>query len=1086
MNGMEAGSRPVLVGREHVLDTLRLAVDDAIAGRGGLTLLCGEPGVGKTRLAEDACEFARCRKATVAWGSCWEGEGAPGFWPWIQILRILAPAGAGSQLLGRASTTATETDDGPPPESAVRRIPVPLVESGQKRFRLFDTITGLLTTICRDRPLVVVLDDLHWSDAPSIHLLRFLAQTLRASPILVLGTYRDVEVGPEHPLAELLGEVTWCRQIPLRGLPRRDVARLVAETSGVELSEHAAETLRTATGGNPFFIRELATFSPDGECLTPHDLAPEHIAVPGGVAAVVRRRVDRLPTQCTGLLEAAAVLGQEFGLDVLSVVLSRPENVTSEQTAEAVRARLLATVPGAPARLRFLHALVRQTLYSGLTPGRRVELHARAAEAILLQHHDDLAPRLAKVAHHLWEAGTDPARTAHYSVEAGHAAMHALAYEEAVNHFTRAAKVLENSPAGFAVRRCDVLLLLADAELAAGNATAARHTIHAAALLAQRVDAPDRLAHAALAAGTVDTFNVLDDLEAELLQAALKALPESDTKLRARVLARLAKALVLTSDLERRTHLADEAVAMARRTGDPEVLGWVLLDRHVAIWGFAAAPERLDIATKIVRLAEQIDDSTLLACGHILRMANLMELGEMAEYSAAIHLFDRLIREHRMTELRWHVSLLRATEAHIAGRLAEADRLAAEGRARGRGINHPGIEVWYVATTFFVNFWRGRGEESEPHFRRLIDEMPHIPILRTALATILVQTGRMEEAAVELERQAADRFAKLPRDYTWLGNVAGLALVCHGLDDRRRAAILYDLLLPHTPYLLRVNQLGVGCSGPVAHFAGLLAITLGSTDDAVRHFEAAVAIDERIGAPVFAAQARSKLAECLETRGQGRDREQAEELRGQADAVMRALDIRPLIRSTATPRPPRSASLHREGDYWMIQHATNPVRLRDRVGLRHLARLLAEPGREFHVLDLAATPTAGQRRQSANLGPVLDEPAKAAYRRRLAELTDDLQEAESFADRGRTEKARREIETLTDQLTAAVGLGGRDRQPGSDAERARTAVTKAVRSAIATISAHDPVLGGHLRQAVSTGTYCSYTPDPTAPLHWSF
>jgi tetratricopeptide (TPR) repeat protein len=1077
MDGMESGSRRVLVGREQVLDTLRLAIDDAVAGRGGLTLLSGEPGVGKTRLAEEACDFARSREATVAWGSCWEGEGAPGFWPWLQILRVVAPGGDGGSLLGRTGDTLSGT---------TKMRQAPLVEVGQERFRLFDTITGMLSTACRDRPLVAVLDDLHWSDAPSLRLLRFLAQSLRSSPMLVLGTYRDVEVGADHPLAEVLGELTWCRHLPLRGLPRPAVARLVAEASGVELTEDAAETLRAATDGNPFFVREIAAFLSGADCLSAPGLTPADITVPGGVAAVVRRRVDRLTGSCVELLEAAAVLGQEFDLDVLSVVLGQPEATTSEQADEAVRTRLLTTVPGTPARLRFVHALVRQTLYSGLAPTRQSELHARAAEAIVLRHRHDLTPPHAEVAHHLWEAGTDPAQTVDYTVEAGHAAMHALAYEDAVSHFSRAVKILEGNVPGSAVRQCDVLLLLADAQLAAGNTTAVRGTIKTAALLAQRTDTPDRLARAALTAGTVDAFTILDDLEVDLLQAALKALPETETKLRARVLARLAKAWVLNSELERRTRLADEAVAMARRAGDPEVLGWVLLDRQVAVWGFAPPPERLGIATKIVGLAEEIGDANLLVCGHILRIANLLELGEVAGYSAGIHVFDQLVRQHRMTELRWQVPLLRATEAHIAGRPAEAERLAEEGLAMGRRVNQPGIEVWYLVAGFFGKYWQGRGEESEPLVRRLIEEMPHIPALRTCLATIQVQTGRTGEAAIELERQAADRFARLPRDFTWLINVAGLALICHCTDDRSRAEILYDLLLPHAPYLLRVNQLGVGCSGPVAYFLGLLATTLNRADEAVQQFEAAVAINERIGAPVFAAQARAKLAESLEARGRNDDRNRAEDLRAQADTAMRTLDIRPLIPPTATRRGPRSAVLHREGDYWTIQHAASPVRLRDRVGIRYLARLLTEPGREFHVLDLAAAPDADQRLQSTNLGPVLDETAKTAYRRRLAELTEDLQEAEAFGDQGRTEAAHREIEALTDQLTAAVGLGGRDRRPGSDAERARTAVTKAIKSAITTIATHDPVLGGHLRQAVSTGTYCSYTSDPTAPLHWSF
>lgn len=1082
----------VLVGREKVLRTLRLAVDGAVRGRGGLTLLAGEPGVGKTRLAEETSDYARSRHAAVVWGSCWEGKGTPGFWPWLQVLRSLARVGDDGSVL-RELGTPTTTGLGhlvPETTTSMRQALGPLAEIGQERFRLFDAIGGMLRAVCQSQPVVVVLDDLHWSDAPSLRLLRFLAQDLRTSPILFLGAYRDVEVVADGPLAGLLGELTWCQHVPLRGLTQQDVTHLVAEVSGIQLSEQAAETIRVATDGNPFFIREIASFLPSADCLNTYregDLLPAGFTVPGGVTAVVNRRVDRLSCPCVRLLEAAAVLGQEFDLDVLSAVLDQPDETSSVQVTEAIRARLLTSVPGAPARLRFVHALVRQTLHSGLHPTRHIELHARAAEAIEQRHRDDLAPHLAEVAHHLWEAGTEPVKATRYAVEAGRSAMHAFAYEEAVQQFTRAVEFLEGNAQGSAVHRCDVLLLLADAQLAAGNATAARKTLKDAALLAQRADAPDRLAHAALAVGTVYTFGLLDSLELGLLQSALKALPESRTKLRARVLARLAKALVLTPDLESRTRFSEQAVALARESGEREVLGWVLLDRHFAIWGFAPVPERLDIATKIVQLAEQVNDRNLLVHGRVLHMTNLLELGDVAGYSSEVQTFEQLIREHRMTELRWQVPLLRATEAHIAGRMTEAERLAEEGLALGQRVNRPDIIMWYVVASI-PKFWQGRSQELEPPVRQLIDAFPDVPALRTFLALIMVETGRAEEAAIELERQAADQFARLPRDFTWMVNLAGLAAICHCVGDRPRAKLLYDLLLPHASCLLRASQIGVGCSGPVTYFLGILAVTQDRTNEAVHHLEAAIATSERIGAPVFAAQARNKLARCLEARGGHEDRRHATDLRRQADTAMHALGIRQIFEPVTTPAEPRpkSATLYREGDYWTIQHSTDPVRIRDRIGMHYLARLLTAPGREHHVLDLAAGSTPDQPRPSTTLGPVLDEKAKTAYRRRLTELTEDLHEAENFGDQGRTETTRREIEALTDQLAAAVGLGGRDRHPGSAAERARTAVTKAIRSAITHITEHDPVLGGHLNQAIKTGIYCAYTPDPTAPLHWTF
>ncbi|MDQ7806445.1 tetratricopeptide repeat protein [Amycolatopsis sp. A133] len=560
----------------------------------------------------------------------------------------------------------------------------------------------------------------------------------------------------------MLGELTWCRHLPLRGLPRHDVARLVAETSGVELSDHAAETLRAATDGNPFFIREIATLLPGEKCLT----SPTWRRRTSPCRAEWPRWFGGASTACPHPASACWKPPPCWARNSTWTCSASSLASPSEQAAEAVRTRLLTTVSGTPARLQFVHALVRQILCSRLAPTRRAELHARAAEAIVLRHQHDLTPRLAELAHHLWEAGTDPVQTVHYTVEAGHTAMHTLAYEEAAGHFSRAVMILESSAPGSAVRRCDVLLLLADAELAAGNATAARDTIKAAALLAQRAGAPRPARARRTDRGHCRHLQHPRRPGSRPAASRAEGTARKQNKAAGPSARTTAKALVLTSDLERRTRLADEAVAIAQRTGDPEVLGWVLLDRHVAIWGFAPTPERLGIATKIIHLAEEIHDSTLLACGHILRMANLLELGEVVDCSAEIDVFDQVIREHRMTELRWLVPLLRATAANIAGRLAEAERLAEKGRAMGRRIIHPGLDIWYQASRFFEKFWQGRGEEVASLVRRLIDETPHVPALRTGLATILVQTGRMDEAAVELERQAADRFSQVPRDFT--------------------------------------------------------------------------------------------------------------------------------------------------------------------------------------------------------------------------------------------------------------------------------------------------------------------------------
>jgi tetratricopeptide (TPR) repeat protein len=1095
--GAAAGQGPwTLVGRKRDLDELSEALGQAAAGHGSLVLVAGEPGIGKTRLADELAARARSLGAGVLWGTCWEGDGAPAFWPWIQALREHAARRDPSVLRRELGDGAAEVARLVP--GLAGRVgelpPSPALEPDQARFRLFDAVAGLLGRAGDTEPLLLVLDDLHWADRSSLSLLRFVARELRDRRVLVVGTYRDVELDRSpsaEPLARLAGRA---RCVVLGGLARDEVAELLALTGGTRPDAELAAAVHRRTGGNPLFVREVARL------LSSEDPP----AIPAGVREVLQRRLDLLGPECAGQLAVAAVLGQRFRLDLLGAVSGRPAAEQLELLDQAVAARLVERVPGTVAAYRFSHALLREVLYQRLATTSRVDLHRRAGAAIEERFGADLEPRLAELAHHFRQAATagEGAKAVHYASLAGRRAFAQLAYAEAAAHFERALEVLDLGQAGPA-GRCELELALGEARMAAGEIAAARASYQRAAGLARSTGAAGQLALAALGLGSEVTALVVDELQVRLLEEALEALGAGDGMLRARVLARLARALVFTPARQRRAALSEQAVAMARRVGDPATLAAVLYDRHLAVWGPDNPADRLAIAAEVVELAERSGDRALALQGRGLRTADLLELGDLAALRAEVEAYERAATELRQLHYLWHVPLLRATQSLLAGRFDEAERLAWEGMAVGQRAHDQAVGVYVPVVVAVVRWLQGRLPELEGAVRELVASYPAVPAWRNTLVVVLAQAGREEEARAELDWLAADDLGDLPRDQQWLCNLALLAMGCQRLGDRRRAAVLYELLLPCAGRLVPTTRLAVGCLGAVSQYLGILAATLGRWDAACAHLEEAMEANARAGAVPFLALSRYHYARALQARGAPGDRERAQVLLRAATATARALgmDLPAGDPAAAPDQPAPAAAFRREGEYWTIAYGGAAFRLRHTAGLGHLARLLGNPGRELHALELAAgggEPQAAARpgpraagpvpeRHALDRGeaePVLDDQAKAAYRRRLGELTAELDEAERWADPERAARARAEIDALTEQLAGAVGLGGRDRRLPSQAERARVNVTKAIRTAIRRIASHDPALGEHLTRTVRTGRFCVYAADPGTPPRW--
>lgn len=539
----------VFVGRERELEELLAGLENAFSGHGGLFLLGGEPGIGKSRLADELASEARERGAQVLWGRCWEAGGAPAYWPWVQSIRSYIrdrdPEGVRVQMGSGLPDIAQML---PELRELFPDVPVPLpVESESARFRLFDSTTAFLRNAARAQPLVLVLDDLHAADTPSLLLLRFVAAELAESRIVLIGAYRDIDVEPDHPLAATAAELARepaAHQLSLRGLSRPDVLRYIELSVGVRPSDAFVAAVHEETEGNPLFVGELVRLlAAEGRLEVPEGSALR-FAIPQGIREVIDRRLRRLSEECIRVLTLASVLGREFDLQALARVAELEAVELLQVLDEAMAARVVTEVPGALGRLRFAHQLIRDTLYDDLAASRRLALHRRVGEALETLYAQNPEPHLAELAHHFFEAapGGEVDKAIDYARRAGDRAARLLAFEEAARLYEMALQALELEQPRDEEARCELLLRLGDARARAGDMPAAKQTFLQAADVARRLSLPEQLGWAALGYGGRFVWEAGrgDPCLLPLLQEALAALGEEGNALRAKLLARLA------------------------------------------------------------------------------------------------------------------------------------------------------------------------------------------------------------------------------------------------------------------------------------------------------------------------------------------------------------------------------------------------------------------------------------------------------------------------------------------------------------------------------------------------------------------
>ena len=1012
-----------------------------------MVVVSGEGGIGKTRLCEEVAAVAQARGAGVAWAACWESGGLPPFWPWLQLL----------DQLGTPLGPTPASDDTP----AVARA------------ELFARVSETVRQAARARPWLIVLDDLQWADPGTVRLVAHVEPVLRSVATLLVVTVRETDSAPVSLLSPVLRNAL---RIRLDGLSLDELADLVHGLTGARPDHDVNNALHRATAGNPLFALEMVRRL-DREGRLDQLATSSDLPVSPTVRAVLDEHLADLSDPCRELLAIAAVIGREFPLGLVADVAGRDRLDVMTALEQAVNGGVVAAT--GIGRYQFTHPLLRSVVHDDIGVARRVRLHTRIGEVLEAEAARGGDVDLAALSFHYLNAapGGTAAKAIDYAVRAAQAAMTALGYEDAVALYDRALSAHDLDPTSS--DRGQLLLGLGEAKAACGDSQGARAAFLGAADHARRTERWADVATAALGlAGSGFEVALFDEQQLALLEEALTHAGDDDPALRSRLSARLSVALSLAGQERRRASLSDDAVRLAHAGRDGAALAGAFAARCDARAGPADVRLRSADAAEIIRIGKERGDRGTELLGRRLRLVAALEAGDVQAVDGEIGAFASVADWLRQPQYQWYVPLWRAMRAAMQGRLQERRHLAAEAEEVGRAAGSVNTAVLLVAHEWFSAVEAGEYETAVAELdRRMPPGTFHElgPQLVPVLAVRGVLSGRTEEARAVLDG-AVDALAASPRDSEWLTMTAQTADAVFRLGGHDLARWLYEQLAPFAD-LWSVDGIGAYAHGPVHRQLGQLAALLGHSDVAATQFDAAIAGNRRAGADLL-------VARTLLERGLALDDDSA--LRSALD-LYRALGVERRAEETAALiRPAPSASLagdanvfRHEGAVWVIRFAGRQSTVRDAKGVRDIARLLAQSGREVAALDLAGE--GGRARAGGDLGDVVDADARAAYRARLVELEEELDEADAAGDTERSARAAAERDALTAQLAGAYGLAGRPRRAGDPAERARTAVTARIRDAIRRIQAVHPELGRHLSRSIRTGTLCVYDPDEAVP-----
>jgi hypothetical protein len=1044
---------PMLVGRASEERGIEARLSLAERGVGGLVVLVGEPGVGKTALAEHATVAARLRGFSVGWAACWQTAAVPPLQPWTELVSQLSRAGVPSPDL---AISDGDRDSGRVEQAG--RVAAWLRERA-------------------DAPLLLVIDDLHWADAATMSVLIHVASVLASMPVVVVAAHRPVDAAGAAPLSASTAALRhYGLVIELRGLDDGGTAALVALVRKQPVTIAAARSVRDITGGNPLFTRELARALPASALDQAVDVSD--LMMPATLRDLVADRRSSLSQDCQAVLDALSVVGDQAELGLLTAVCDRPTEEMLDLVDEATTAGLAELHVNTAS---FRHAVFRAAVYESLSSATRAHLHDRVGHELETRRRRGLPVDTAALAHHFGRAAPlgNAGLAFSYALEAAAEAASLLSFDVASRRFEQALAMLAIDP-GLA-DRLDVKLALGDALMAAGDVTRARKTFREVAEEAARNGDRRALGRAALgfSGGLTGIEVVISDPEVcEFLDRARQALHHDDL-LGARVEARLSTALSHRAPLVERAELASRARARALAGADPSIIAETLAAWCDVVAGPDYLAERRDAASEIIDRAVHIGDVGVEALGRRLLVEALLEAGDLRHGDVEVARFERAAARLGRSEYLWYPPLWRASLALARGQM--------QARARARAQLEALVgDVRGTTAALFSRLQQGMMAFDLADPSLAADSFQGVPATE-AVADLRVEvivagmgalTGDLDEARATLDRCVETALAA-ELDSAWPGLMMQLAEVIVSVGGHPMASAVRHAIKPFGAVWV-VEGIGAAIRGPLDRVLGSLAVLAGDLDAADAHFAAAHNAALRAGAVLVAAVIDHQAGLAL---GDHTRLGRAAEVWRRVGATGRLAQLEALsgspTRRSAGPSDPANRFVL-DGDVWSITFGGETCALTDRKGLRDLARLLAEPGREIAARELMAT---GGTVIDAGGGPVIDDKARDAYRGRLLEIDAELDEADAVGDRERSARLAAEQEALIAELRVAFGLGGRPRSTGGSAERARTAIRSRIRDALQRIEVAHPALGRHLAQSVRTGTYCVYQPEP--PVDWT-
>jgi tetratricopeptide (TPR) repeat protein len=940
-------------------------------------------------------------------------------------------------------------------------------------------------------------------------MLQFVARVLHDASVLIIGTYRDAEMRRSTERSALMDEIVRdALVLPIAGLTEGEVGDLVAGRATGAPGIGIVAELHRATAGNPLFVDGvLRALAAEGRLGGGARIDLAGFKLPDSVRGAIRRRLALLSSDARAVLTTAAVIGQEPDHELIAQVHGHTAEKLATLMGEAAALGIVGVA--GPSSSRFTHPLLREALYDDLEARERSRLHRQVAAALESLHRANVTPCLAELAHH-WRAGAqapeDIEKAIDYAIRAGDAASAVFAYEGATEHF-RVAVELAGKPGGDLLRRAELFFRL-------GAVTA-------------QVDCIDSIGCVESALTIYEQLGLTEEAARCHAKLAMLRLVIGPPRLGSREVRWI-------SDPARAGDHLRHAEALVAEDGDTPSLAQLYCGTAVNSYMGLRIKEGLDAGRRGMEIADRLQRSDLWVEAAAAHAWNLMFSGRLGEALAlaetAWQTADRAGHDgaaftvtwagyaicfglHDFKEaMRWAQRELRKPgTAESPFRRETIAQLMSNSTARLGDLTEARRLSPYADRRFFrasLLLFEGQWEEAEELFEseivesRSVGNLLEVSNCRSILAILLRVRGAAQKASLALGEALAE---------IGEGNVRSEMQMRPALSRANAELGQYDAAereLARCREIVAAGEDWRGMSGDVGLATAVLAAARGRYQEAESEFDAALAIFCRYSAPweeadtlecwasaLVAAGDRARAAEKFDAAIQVYRRigaperwiERVTSMRERAVAATGSDDSA----SAEIGRSPSCATLRCNGDYWIVSDSSATAHLQDMKGLHYIGQLLRQPGEELHVLDLVGRGLDdGDARPGRNPGPsvglpVLDAQARSAYRGRLSELREELAEADAFNDIGRAERARGEIDAITGQLAAAVGLGGRDRATGGAGERARSTVTHAINAALRRIRRSLPALADELALRLKTGTFCVYTPDPAHPTHWT-